>query len=100
MLATSDREPFVHRLHAAKQKHLVEMVRSGSIPLRKGMCIAVGISALPVLLTALMLLLQCQEPTAIYVPVVACKEMWQAAGDTDEFDNHRVVNAKFLFILS
>ncbi len=42
MLATSDREPFVHRLHAAKQKHLVEMVRSGSIPLRKGMCRAIA----------------------------------------------------------
>jgi hypothetical protein len=36
MLATADREPFVNRLHAAKRKHLAEMVQSGSIPLRKG----------------------------------------------------------------
>ncbi|CAK0770339.1 hypothetical protein CVIRNUC_003757 [Coccomyxa viridis] len=35
-LATADRRPFVSRLHEAKQKHMIDMVVTGEIPLRTG----------------------------------------------------------------
>lgn len=36
MLATSDRQAFVGRLHGAKRKQLQDMVSKAEIPLRQG----------------------------------------------------------------